>query len=189
MMLNLLSTTDAAFIVYYLSKKQDWQLAFNPRNQQEIRNNEKEHNQLLVCEAFIKNAILADELPAKKIPRGKTADKKVFEKFDIPAELHNALQQYDYWITQEDLWIFIERPSVISKDYAHGRDALARLLCALVDSDKLNEKDLFNYLADIVINAEATINPKFKLGDNTLKNCCREILETFTTIKNSDAEK
>jgi hypothetical protein len=188
-MLNLLSTTDAAFIVYHISKKQDWQLAFNPNHQQTIRSDEKEFNQLLACEAFIKNAIQADELPAKKVPLGKTADKKVFEKLNIPSEMYDNLTRYDYWITQEDLWVFIERPSVISKDYSHGRDALVRLLCALIDSDKLNEKDIIEYLAHEIETAETTLNTNLKLADNTLKSCCREILETYSAIKTNDPEK
>jgi CRISPR/Cas system-associated endonuclease Cas3-HD len=84
----------------------------------------------------------------------------------------------------------MERPSVIPKYYSHRRDALARLLCALIDEDKLNEKELNEYLAHKIETAETTtLNANLKLAENTLKGCCREILETFSTIKTNDSEK
>lgn len=133
-MLSLLSITDAAYVVYCMAIQKDWQLAFNPMIKQEIITDEKKRNQLCMYEKFIENAIKAVELPALQKPKGRTEDKKLFERVEkssnIPAEmplddLLDVLPQYDYWITQEDFWVFIERPSVISKDYAHGRDALA----------------------------------------------------------------
>jgi len=190
MMLRLLSPADARLVIYCATIQKDWQLAFDPMNKQKIYNDEKERNQLLMNQAFIQNAIQSGELPAMQKPKGKSADKKLFEKLEIPSEMHDAMQQYDYWITLEDLFVLMERPSVILKDYAHGRDALARLLCALIDKDKLNEKDINEYLAHKIETAEETTqNAKLKLGDNTLKGCCREILDTLSAIKNNNSDK
>lgn len=189
-MLSLLSTTDAALVVYYTAVQNDWQLAFDPMNKQEILKDEKKRIYFLMYQTYIQNAIQSGELPAMQKPKGKSADKKLFEKLDIPRDMLEAIPQYDYWITQEDLFVFMERTPVISKDYTHGRDALARLLCALIDKDALNEKDINEYLAHKIETAEkTTLNAKLKIGDNTLKGCCREILDTLTTIKSADSKK
>jgi hypothetical protein len=185
-MLSLLSPADAALVVYCTTKLKDWQLAFDPMNKQKIYNEEKERNQVWMYQAFIQNAIQSGELPAMQKPKGRAADKKVFERLEIPSELLDAIPQYDYWITLEDLFAFMERaPGISTKDYAHGRDALARLLCSLIDNDALNEKDINEHLAHKIETAEQNLNSNLKLGDNTLKGCCREILDALSAIKNN----
>lgn len=189
-MLSLLSPLDAALFIHCASKpEKNWKEAFLPEIRKQILDDTEQCNMVLINQIFLQNAIQAGELAAKKIAKGKPADKKVFEQLDIPKVMLDLIPQYDYWITLEDLLIFMEKPSFISEDYPHGREALARLLCALIDSDKLNDKDIFNYLSDKIVNAEATVSAEFKLGDNTLKSCCREILETYSVIKTNDLEK
>ncbi|MDP3009080.1 MAG: hypothetical protein Q8N30_08430 [Methylococcales bacterium] len=106
----------------------------------------------------------------------------------MPTNL-GAITQYTYWITQEDFFVFLERPSIISKDYPHGREALVRLLCTLIDSEKLNEEDIIDYLTHAIETAEIKLSLNLKLADNTLKSCCREILETCSAIKTNNSKK
>ena len=188
-MLKLLSIDQATLIVYCSIKQKAWQLAFDPINKQKIYEDEKERNQLLMYQVFIQNAILSGELPTMQKPKGKSADKMENEWSEFPSNMIDVVQQYDYWITLEDLFVFMDRPSVISKNYAHGRDALARLLCALIEHYALNEKDLNEYLVHKLEIVEQTLNMKLKLGDNTLKGCCREILDALPAIQNSSSDK
>ena len=50
MMLNLLSTMDAALIIASLTKKKDWKEAFNPENRKKILDDEKERKQILMIQ-------------------------------------------------------------------------------------------------------------------------------------------
>ena len=191
-MLSLLSLQNSAYVLYHLGNKQDWQLAFDPMKSKEIHDVEKERNKLWMYETFIKNAILADELPALKKAKGKAADKKLFGKLDTPDEFKEMLAQYDYWVTYEDLFSFIERPSALPLEYAHGRDALARLLCAIIDDSILTKNDqqsLIEHLEHKIESAGSNLIQGLKLGDNTLKGCCREISETYLSIKKRKSRK
>lgn len=191
-MLSLLSLNHAALVLYHLGNKQEWQLAFNPMKSEEIFGVEKERNKVWMYETFIKNAILAEELPALKKAKGKPADKKLFSKLDIPDEFQEMLPQHDYWVTYENLFEFIERPSALPLEYAHGRDALARLLCAIIDNSELSKNDpqsLNEHLAHKIESAGVELNTSLKLGDNTLKGCCREILDTYSSIIIGNPEK
>ena len=188
-MLKILDPTDAAFIVYFINTKQDWQLAFNPITRQQIQSDITEQSKIFMYKAFIENAVESGELPAMQKPKGRAIDKKNFERLGIPKEMLDTLPQYDYWITLDDLFAFFERPSVISKEYPHGRDALARIICALIDDkSKFNERDLFEYLAQKIDSAEIELEGNLKLGDSTLKGTCREIIDSFDAIKCIDSD-
>jgi hypothetical protein len=192
MMLRLLSTFDAALICYCVYEaKKEWKLSFTP----EIKSSLQDTNvmrDVLMYQTFLENAIKANEVPALKKAKGRPADKKIFNKLEIPKEYQEILAQYDYFVTLEDLFTFLERPNSLPSEYAHGRDALARLLCAMIDNKELAKVDLTNLnelLAQKIESIEAELNVSLNLGEITLNGCCREILETYSTFKNNKTEK
>lgn len=181
--MHLLSILDAALVCYFLYTKQDYRLAFNPESKLMVFSDEKDKNQLCMHQVCIENAIKAGVLPAKAQSRGKLANKKMLERCEVPSEIHDLFDQNNYWITIEDLFTFLETSSSPNKDYAHGRDALARLVCALIDPNELNEKNLNEYLAQKIETAEQKLKVSLKLGDNTLKGCCQEILDNYAMVQ------
>lgn len=179
-MLSLLSTFEAATVIYCCVNNKEWQLAFTPDVLKSV-SDEKIQPQILMYEIFIKNAIKAEVLPALQKAKGKPANKKIFDKLEIPSEMYEALAGYDYWITLEDLFVFLEKSPVIARNYAHGREALARLLCALIDSDEIKKnsiQSLNETLAQKIESAETDLEADMELGEVTLKNCVREILDS-----------
>lgn len=178
-MLNLLSILDAALVLYSLNEKEDWKLAFNPERRRILIEDEKKQNDIWMFQIFIENAIKAGKLPAFEKSKGKSVDKKIFERLEIPSDMLDFIPQYNYWIKLEDFFVFIETAPSMMKEYAHGRDALVRLLCAVIDHDALNEKKLNEHLAHKIETAEQNLAVDLKLGDNTLKGCCREILDNL----------
>jgi len=109
--LSLLSTKDAARIVYISRKDaKNWKDAFNPKKILKIEEDEKSSTEVFMYQQMLINAIEAKELPAITKPKGKASDKKLLEKLDIPINYIGEFQQYDHWLTLEDLFIFLERP-------------------------------------------------------------------------------
>ena len=182
-MLSLLSILDAALVLYSLNEKEDWKLAFNPERRRILIEDGKKQNDIWMYQIFIENAIKAGTLPAKAQSRGKSANKKMLERLEVPSEIHDLIDQHNYWIKIEDFFTFLETSSSPNKDYAHGRDALARLVCALIDPNELNEKNLNEYLAHKIETAEQKLKVSLKLGDNTLKGCCQEILDNYAMVQ------
>jgi len=180
-MLNLLSIDDAAYFIccWQIKKKS----SFAPESRQEIANDEEMNNKFLFFRTIITNAVLAGEIPALKKAKGRAADKKILKKLEIPADFIEELAQYEYWITWEDLQVFMERPSYIEKEYSHGRDALVRVICALIgDGSDYMESNLIEYLSQKTETSEIQSGTRLSLGDNTIKSVCREIADTFNAI-------
>ena len=183
-MLKLLSTMNAAHIAYIHDKKGNYLEAFNPNKIIEIQQNKESFMAVLMYKQMLTNAIEAKELPALAKPKGKAADKKMLEKLNIPNEYINELQQYDYWITFENLFVYLEKPKPLSKDYSHGREALARIICALIVEQSDNtDNAISEYLTQKIDTAEITLKKKYRLGDSTIKSACREIIDTFSAIQ------
>jgi len=181
---------DAARIVFILQNNGKYQDAFNPNTIIEIQKNEESLMKVFMYKQMLTNAIEAKELPAITKPKGKASDKKLLEKLDISIDYIGEFQQYEHWLTLEDLFIFLERPPQIPKEYTHGRDALARVACALiVNKSAFTESALFEFLAHQTETAESTISKNLSLGDNTLKGCCKEIIDCFSTLKDSNTKK
>ena len=184
--MSLISTTDAALIIYFWND--GWKQAFNPKARAEVFAESEKQADVYMRQAFIENAIKSGELPAIKKSQGKVASKEVLNAAGVPEEFHDKLQQYDYWITLEDLFVFMERPHVISKDYAHGRDSLARIICALMPEEfNFKHKELSKYLAQQIEDAETNLSKNLSINKNTLDGACREIIDSFHAMKkNSD---
>ena len=189
-MLSLLSITDAGYVVYAIMNKEDWQLAFSPEYKTQINTNKKEQNKFFMFKTFVENAIQAGELPAMRKEKSKPEVKNNFERLNISKEFIGAVDFADYWVTYEDLFTFIESPSTLPKSYAHGRDALARIICALIaGKSSFNDKDLLEYLAQAIETAEIELKTSLNIRDNTLKGSCREIIDSFNAVKDTETEK
>lgn len=182
-MLRLLNIEQASRILMFWFKKIE-----NPLSSETltlILEDPELHHEYLLYQAHVLNAINAGEIPYIHKPRGKPEEDRFLDHIGIPEDDRQFLPKTgDYWVIIEDLVALGERPpNISSKVYAHSRDALARLIWALLKKEGYMDdtKSLNQELDDVLEHMEVE-GYDCKIGQATLKGCIREILAAGEAI-------
>lgn len=190
-MLNLLTPKEAGQLIYCWYKNIN--NPFHPETQMAINGDTNSLGEVFMYERFVQNAILSGEIAAIKKPKGVPADKKMYKKAGLSEDALKIMpQQFDYWITFEDLVELFRRLQFIPKEYSHGRDAIVRIIYILSKNNKhdiSSEKDLADYLLHEIENFEENEKVTTSLSETTVKSCCREVFDVKQGIIKVEEQK